>query len=132
MKNEYIPFLSEIVEVIKHTEIEYTFRMRYTGDVKPGQFFEVSLPKFGEAPISVSGIGEDTVDLTIRKVGKVTGEIFKNYVGSKLFLRGPTAMVLILMNTAARISSWSRAVLAFHQYAVWSIILPHTLRKPPL
>lgn len=89
MKNEYIPFLSEIVEVIKHTEIEYTFRMRYTGDVKPGQFFEVSLPKFGEAPISVSGIGEDTVDLTIRKVGKVTGEIFKNYVGSKLFLRGP-------------------------------------------
>ena len=47
MKNEYIPFLSEIVEVIKHTEIEYTFRMRYTGDVKPGQFFEVSLPKFG-------------------------------------------------------------------------------------
>ena len=63
MKNEYIPFLSEIVEVIKHTEIEYTFRMRYTGDVKPGQFFEVSLPKFGEAPISVSGIGEDTVCL---------------------------------------------------------------------
>ena len=33
MKNEYIPFLSEIVEVIKHTEIEYTFRMRYTGEV---------------------------------------------------------------------------------------------------
>ena len=26
-KNEYIPFISEILEVIKHTEIEYTFRM---------------------------------------------------------------------------------------------------------
>ena len=38
MKNEYIPFLSEIVEVIKHTEIEYTFRMRYTGDVKQDSF----------------------------------------------------------------------------------------------
>ena len=48
MKNEYIPFLSEIKEVIKHTEIEYTFRMAFEGDVKPGQFFEVSLPKFGE------------------------------------------------------------------------------------
>lgn len=89
MKNEYIPFLSEIKEVIKHTEIEYTFRMAFEGDVKPGQFFEVSLPKFGEAPISVSGIGEGTVDLTIRKVGKVTNEIFEKYEGDKLFMRGP-------------------------------------------
>lgn len=88
-KNEYIPFLSEIKEVIKHTEIEYTFRMEFEGDVKPGQFFEVSLPKYGEAPISVSGIGEGSVDLTIRRVGKVTNEIFNNYVGDKLFLRGP-------------------------------------------
>ena len=29
------------------------------------------------------------VDLTIRRVGKVTNEIFNNYVGDKLFLRGP-------------------------------------------
>lgn len=89
MKNEYIPFISEILEVIKHTEIEYTFRMSFSGDVKPGQFFEVSIPKYGEAPISVSGIGEGYVDLTIRKVGVVTNEIFNNYVGDKLFLRGP-------------------------------------------
>lgn len=89
MINEYIPFISEIKEVIKHTDIEYTFRMTYEGDVKPGQFFEVSIPKYGEAPISVSGIGEGTIDLTIRRVGKVTNEIFTNYVGDKLFLRGP-------------------------------------------
>lgn len=89
MKNEYIPFISKILEVIKHTEIEYTFRMAFEGDVKPGQFFEVSIPKYGEAPISVSGIGAGYVDLTIRKVGVVTDEIFNNYVGDKLFLRGP-------------------------------------------
>ncbi|MBU3132648.1 anaerobic sulfite reductase subunit AsrB [Clostridium gasigenes] len=89
MKNEYIPFISKILEVIKHTEIEYTFRMAFKGEVKPGQFFEVSIPKYGEAPISVSGIGVDYVDLTIRKVGVVTDEIFNNYVGDKLFLRGP-------------------------------------------
>lgn len=89
MKNEYIPFISEIKEVIKHTDIEYTFRMAYEGDIKPGQFFEVSIPKFGEAPISVSGIGIGTIDLIIRRVGKVTNEIFTNYVGDKLFLRGP-------------------------------------------
>lgn len=89
MKNEYIPYLSEIKEVIKHTNIEYTFRMEYHGDVKTGQFFEISIPKFGEAPISVSGIGEGTVDFTIRRVGKVTNEVFENYVGDKLFIRGP-------------------------------------------
>ena len=72
MTNHYIPQLSTIKEVIKHTDLEYTFRMEYTGDVKPGQFFEVSIPRYGEAPISVSGIGENTIDLTIRRVGKVT------------------------------------------------------------
>ena len=89
--NEYIPFLSEIKEVIKHTDIEYTFRMEYdkAKEVKPGQFFEVSIPKYGEAPISVSGIGENTVDLTIRRVGKVTNEVFERYIGDHLFLRGP-------------------------------------------
>ncbi|WP_029488118.1 anaerobic sulfite reductase subunit AsrB [Epulopiscium sp. 'N.t. morphotype B'] len=88
--NNYIPFESQILEVIKHTEIEYTFRMSYDGDeVTPGQFFEVSLPKFGEAPISVSGIGAGYVDLTIRKVGKVTNEIFEHYTGDSLKLRGP-------------------------------------------
>lgn len=89
MSNEYIPFLSQIKSVQKHTEIEYTFRMSYVGDVQPGQFFEVSIPKFGEAPISVSGIGEDYVELTIRKVGKVTNEIFENQAGQSLFMRGP-------------------------------------------
>lgn len=89
MKNEYIPQLSTIKEVIKHTELEYTFRMEFDGEVKPGQFFEVSIPKYGEAPISVSGIGDGTVDFTIRKVGKVTNEIFENYVGDRFFIRGP-------------------------------------------
>ena len=89
MANEYIPFLSKIKEIVKHTETEYTFRMTYVGDVRPGQFFEVSIPKYGEAPISVSGIGEDYVDLTIRKVGKVTGEIFELNEGSSFFMRGP-------------------------------------------
>ncbi len=89
MNNEYIPFSSKILDIIKHTEIEFTFRMEYVGEVKPGQFFEVSIPKYGESPISVSGIGENFVDLTIRRVGKVTNEIFENMKGDSLFLRGP-------------------------------------------
>ena len=89
VQNDYIPFSSEILEVIKHTDIEYTVRMAFRGDVKPGQFFEVSIPKYGEAPISVSGIGDGFVDLTIRRVGKVTNEVFERYVGDSLLMRGP-------------------------------------------
>lgn len=89
MHNEYLPFPSKIVEIIEHTSLEHTFRVEYTGDVRPGQFFEVSIPRVGEAPISVSGIGENTIDLTIRKVGKVTDEIFDLLHSDRLFLRGP-------------------------------------------
>lgn len=87
--NPYLPFASEILDVIRHTGKEYTFRMAFDGEVRPGQFFEVSIPKFGEAPISVSGIGDGTVDLTIRKVGRVTNEVFERYKGQSLLLRGP-------------------------------------------
>ena len=87
--NPYVPFSSKILEVIPHTEKEYTFRMEFEGEVKPGQFFEVSIPKFGEAPISVSGISPNSIDLTIRKVGRVTDEVFENYAGDTLFLHGP-------------------------------------------
>jgi len=87
--NPYIPFPSRILEVIRHTAKEYTFRMAFEGAVKPGQFFEVSIPKFGEAPISVSGIQPGSVDLTIRKVGRVTNEVFEHYTGQTLLLRGP-------------------------------------------
>lgn len=89
MSNAYMPFVSEILNIKKHTEIEYSFRLSFQGKVKPGQFFEVSLPKYGEAPISVSGIGEKWIELTIRRVGIVTEEIFNYKVGQKLFLRGP-------------------------------------------
>ena len=89
ISNEYMPFLSEILDIKKHTDIEYTFKMSFEGMSKPGQFFQVSIPKFGEAPISISGIDNKSVDLTIRKVGKVTNEIFEKYIGNKLFMRGP-------------------------------------------
>ena len=89
-KNEYAPVPSKLQDIIKHTSQEWTFRFTYVGDVKPGQFFQISIPKVGECPISVSGIGPDYVDLTLRAVGKVTDYLFENYkAGDSLFLRGP-------------------------------------------
>lgn len=90
MVNEYIPYGVEIIDIIKHTPIEWTFRIKNKGEmVKPGQFYEISMPKYGESPISVSGIGDGKLDFTIREVGKVTEEIFKLSVGDILKIRGP-------------------------------------------
>lgn len=88
--NPYIPISCEILDIVKHTDIEWTFRTKVnTEGVKPGQFYEISIPRYGESPISVSGIGEDYVDFTIRNVGKVTGVIFGYEAGDRLMLRGP-------------------------------------------
>lgn len=52
-------FKSKILSIKEHTDIDYTFRMEYNGEaVNPRQFFEVSSPKYGEAPISVCEIGD--------------------------------------------------------------------------
>ena len=89
--NPYIPYPAEIIDIVKHTPIEWTFRVKAdTSETKPGQFYEISLAKFGESPISVSGVGPDFIDFTIRAVGRVTNEIFENYgIGDNLFIRGP-------------------------------------------
>lgn len=89
MSNIFLPFKSKIIRITQHTDIDYTFFLEYHGTVKPGQFFEVSIPKYGEAPISVSDIGDNYIGLTIRRVGVVTNTIHEMKVGDSLFLRGP-------------------------------------------
>jgi anaerobic sulfite reductase subunit B len=89
MDNIYLPMRSKILKIEKHTDIDYTFRMEYRGLAKPGQFFMISIPKFGEAPISISEIGENYLDFTIRRVGTVTDEIHELKMGQYLFIRGP-------------------------------------------
>lgn len=88
--NPYIPIAAKITDIVKHTDIEWTFRVEAnTKDVLPGKFYEISIPKFGESPISVSGYGKDYIDFTIRSVGKVTNELFDYKVGDSFFIRGP-------------------------------------------
>ena len=44
MKNEYIPYKVKILDIIKHTSKEWTFRVeRKCGEINPGQFFEISI-----------------------------------------------------------------------------------------
>ena len=88
-KNPMIPTACKILSVIQETDIEWTFRVESSFQANHGQFMQLSIPKIGEAPISISEIGKDYMDFTLRAVGKVTNEIFEKQVGDFLFLRGP-------------------------------------------
>lgn len=89
MENIMLPTGHKIISVLKETRAEYTFRVEYEGKTDHGQFFQLSIPKIGEAPISVSGRGEGYVEFTIRKIGRLTEGIFGLGPGDTLFMRGP-------------------------------------------
>ena len=74
MNNIVKPVACKIREVRRESLHEYTFRVET--DIRPshGQFLQLSIPKVGEAPISVSSFGDGWMDFTIRSVGKVTKE----------------------------------------------------------
>lgn len=89
MSNPYLSFRLPIINIIKETDIDYTYRFK--SDIKPenGQFLEISLPGVGEAPISISDFGDGYIDLTIRKVGKLTDKVFNLEEGDYINVRGP-------------------------------------------
>ena len=56
-------------ESVSYTHLlEYTFKVETDIKVEHGQFLQLSIPKVGEAPISVSGFGDGYLEFTIRSV----------------------------------------------------------------
>lgn len=89
MFNPIQPKPYKIISINHETDLEYTFRIETDIEVNHGQFLQLSVPKVGECPISVSGQGNGYLEFTIRKVGKVTDCLFSKKPGDVLFLRGP-------------------------------------------
>ncbi len=89
MKNIMKPSPHKILKIVRETSAEFTFRVECDDEVLHGQFYQLSIPKVGEAPISVSGKGEGFLEFTIRKVGRLTEGIFGLNEGDFLFMRGP-------------------------------------------
>jgi len=82
----------------KLTPDTYLFRLEKTVKNKkdskkisyePGQFYQVSVVGFGEAPISVCSYSDEFLEFNVRAVGDVTNEIVKLEPGDTLWLRGP-------------------------------------------
>ncbi len=89
MDNLYAGRPVRIVRIARHTDSEWSFTLDVRVPVAPGQFVMVSVPQFGEVPLAVSGFGSDGIDITVRKVGKVTAGIFQKWPGDELYVRGP-------------------------------------------
>jgi len=87
--NNYLPFRAKIIEKVKQTEIDWTYRLECRVSPVFGQFMEVSIPGVGECPISISDFGDGYIEMTIRKVGKATEGIDRLDTGDYLYLRGP-------------------------------------------
>ena len=77
-------FKSELLNVIRLTEMEKLFQVRIIDPVErerfsflPGQFVMLELPGYGEVPISISSspAKRSSIELCIRRAGVVTGAL---------------------------------------------------------
>jgi len=91
-------FPTEIVNVIRLTEMEKLFQLRIIDPDErarfsflPGQFVMVEVPGYGEVPISISSSPSHcgTIELCIRRAGVVTGALHRAKRGSRIGIRGP-------------------------------------------
>ncbi|MDF2593678.1 MAG: asrB [Clostridia bacterium] len=89
MHNAYLPKPYKILKITQETDIDYTYKIAYEGSIIGGQFMEISIPGVGEAPISISDFDDHSLDMTIRRVGRLTDKVFELKAGDALFMRGP-------------------------------------------
>lgn len=91
----YYPMMSEILKVEQLTACEKRFEIALPDNKplghQPGQFVEVSIFGFGEAPISIcsSPTKNPSFELTVRKTGRLTDKMHTLEAGGKLGIRGP-------------------------------------------
>jgi NAD(P)H-flavin reductase len=89
----YMPIPAVIENIEDETPDIKTFRLRPDTPVpfKAGQFVELFLPGFGEAPFTPSSSPKitDTMEITIMRTGRVTDALHKMKKGDELGVRGP-------------------------------------------
>lgn len=93
MKNPYRPIETEVLDVITETPTIKTIRLKPKEEIPfaAGQFIELTIPGVGEAPFTPSSDPKvkDVMEVTVMKVGKVTGKVHELKKGDITGLRGP-------------------------------------------
>ncbi len=95
-ENMYIPREVEVLSIkdesaskdTKNFELKFKDGKPFT--YKPGQFVEVSIFGYGEAPISITSSPHMTnLELCIRNMGGMTAQVHRLKVGDSMYVRGP-------------------------------------------
>lgn len=95
INNIFFPKEAEVLESVMMTESEKKFRMRLKDGTKfdflPGQILEVGIPGYGEIPLGISSspTQEDSFDVVVRRVGRVSTALLRQEAGATLWIRGP-------------------------------------------
>lgn len=91
----YVPKICTIVRTRNLTALDRLFEIELPGQRplrhSPGQFVQLSLFGFGEAPISVCSAPSETgrFELCVRKVGSLTSALHEFDQGDRVGIRGP-------------------------------------------
>jgi len=88
-KNPYLPKPFKVIGFHRETSDNFTLTVNMKIKHEPGQFVQVSLPGFGESPISICSDSKKHIKLNIREVGNVTKALSNLRKGDTVFLRGP-------------------------------------------
>ena len=98
MNDTFLPDIARLVDVRDETPDTKTFTLRFRvlkigGDFHflPGQFLELSVFGYGEAPfcIASSPTRPDTLETTVRRTGQLTDALHKLGNGEEVGIRGP-------------------------------------------
>lgn len=94
VESPYLPITGAVERSIRVSEKERLFSVIPSDPTllkyRPGQFYMVGLPGYGEAPISItSGPGEAAIELCVRAVGNLTNALHTLRKGDRIWLRGP-------------------------------------------
>jgi len=93
MSNPYQPITAKILSTHDETSNIRTFVLEPEKEVQflAGQFIELTIPGFGEAPFtpSSSHFQRDKLEMTIMKVGRATTALFNLKPGDLVGVRGP-------------------------------------------
>ena len=93
VENPYCPVKAEITDIIEETPTIKTFAVKPEKPVsfKTGQFVELTVPGVGEAPFTPSSNPkiEDSMEITIMSVGRVTSRLHEIGKGAVVGVRGP-------------------------------------------
>lgn len=98
MNDLLVPSIARILDQRDETPDVKTYRLRLRDDAeqdgfdfRPGQFLELSVFGVGEAPfcLASSPTRRDAVEVTVRRVGRVTDALHTLHDGDEIGLRGP-------------------------------------------